>query len=112
MRIPKNISLDQQTAKIAGDMPEFSAWVRAMLLTWDELGRPPVDVVARTTARRTWRRQVDEFHAALWRRARLLHLVEFDQDGDRTIRTTDMDGSINLTGHVLLKMHYLLECDL
>jgi len=36
LRIPKNISLDPETAKIAGEIEEFSAWVRARLLAWDE----------------------------------------------------------------------------
>ena len=40
MRIPKNISLDEKTHIIASDMNDFSGWVRARLLEWDEAGRP------------------------------------------------------------------------
>ena len=54
MRIPKNITLDETTHALASDMNDFSGWVRARLLEWDEAGRPDgatlaeVDVILRT----------------------------------------------------------------
>ena len=41
MRIPKNISLDEQTHALASDMDDFSGWVRARLLAWSEDGHGP-----------------------------------------------------------------------
>ena len=41
MRIPKNISLDATTHEIASEMDDFSGWVRARLLAWQEDGHQP-----------------------------------------------------------------------
>lgn len=40
MRHQKMISLDGETLKIAEQMPNFSAWVRAQLLTFNEKQNP------------------------------------------------------------------------
>jgi len=77
MRIPKNISLDETTHSIASDIDDFSAWVRAALLTWDELGRIDTTTVLRVSAYRTWRQAVREMHRRTWARANALHRVEF-----------------------------------
>ena len=50
MRIPKNISLDEKTHEIASDINDFSGWVRARLLEWDEAGRPAGSSIAEVDA--------------------------------------------------------------
>jgi hypothetical protein len=41
VRIPKNLSLDKRTHAIASEMDDFSGWVRARLLAWNEDGHGP-----------------------------------------------------------------------
>lgn len=47
MKIQKTVSLDEVTAKIAEDIPNFSEWVRAKLLELDETAKTAVKYYAR-----------------------------------------------------------------
>lgn len=110
MRIPKNISLDRETAKIAGDIEEFSAWVRAMLLTWDEMGRPPVGDVVQAQGRARWLQAVADFRARVWGRANVLKLIRHDEYGARITAFPDQDfDNPHPEGQLLGRLEYILE---
>jgi len=111
LRIPKNISLDQETAKIAGDIEEFSAWVRAMLLTWDEMGRPPVGDVVKAQGRVRWQQAVSDFRHRVWGRANVLKCIKHDDSGTwiTAFPWLPNDSSVHPEGALLAKLDYALE---
>ena len=55
MKVQKMVSLDQTTAKIAADIPNFSRFVRIALIAWS-VGD---DIERERELRRTWKRCSD-----------------------------------------------------
>lgn len=110
MRIPKNISLDAETSKIAGEIPEFSAWVRAVLLAWDEMGRPPIHDVFEEKGRVRFQQAVKDFEQRVWGRANVLKLIDYDTYGPRINAFPYADKTqIHLEGSLLAKLSFTLE---
>ena len=111
MRIPKNISLDRETAKIAGEIPEFSAWVRAVLLAWDEQGRPPIGDVLEEKGRVRWQQAVTNFRQRVWGRANVLKCIKHDESGTwiTAFPWLPSDASLHPEGSLLAKLDYALE---
>ena len=85
MRIPKNTSLDLETSKIAGEIEDWSQWVRSLLLLWDEIGRPDIGQLLEHGQARSFKVACAQLHHRTWAHANALRVIEHHSDGTATI---------------------------